>query len=75
MTTIHQPRSAIWQLFDKVCLLSKGYQLYFGPRSGAEKWLQDILKITRDPETAAVDWLLDFINTDFEASADGRRSM
>ena len=66
MTTIHQPRSAIWQLFDKVCLVSKGYQLYFGPPCGSEPWIQGLVNVTRDLETASVDWLLDVVNVDFE---------
>eukprot|EP00038_Savillea_parva_P023719 m.42158 g.42158 ORF g.42158 m.42158 type:complete len:775 (-) comp6234_c0_seq1:102-2426(-) len=30
ITTIHQPRSDIYQMFDKLCVLSKGKLMYFG---------------------------------------------
>lgn len=29
--TIHQPRSQIWNLFDKILLLSEGKEIYYGP--------------------------------------------
>jgi ABC-type multidrug transport system ATPase subunit len=31
VATIHQPSSEMWNLFTKVCLLSKGELVYFGP--------------------------------------------
>ncbi len=34
-----QPRSAIWALFHKVTLLSRGRLLFFGPREGMVPWL------------------------------------
>ena len=33
--SIHAPRSEIWNLFDRVILLSKGVTLYSGPANGA----------------------------------------
>lgn len=30
ITTIHQPRSDIYLMFDKLCILSKGKLMYFG---------------------------------------------
>jgi ABC-2 type transporter len=35
--TIHQPRSDIFALFDKVLLLARGKQLYFGSSAGASE--------------------------------------
>jgi len=32
IASIHQPRAAIWELFNKVQVLSEGHSLYFGPR-------------------------------------------
>ena len=31
ISSIHQPRAAIWDLFTKVQVLSEGRSLYFGP--------------------------------------------
>jgi ABC-type multidrug transport system ATPase subunit/ABC-type multidrug transport system permease subunit len=31
---IHQPRSSIYAMFDKICLLSEGRIIFFGPASG-----------------------------------------
>ncbi len=31
ISSIHQPRAAIWDLFTKVQVLSEGRMLYFGP--------------------------------------------
>ena len=31
VASIHQPRAAIWELFDKAQVLSEGHMLYFGP--------------------------------------------
>ena len=31
IASIHQPRAAIWDLFNRVVLLSEGYTLYCGP--------------------------------------------
>lgn len=33
LLSIHQPRSDIFNLFDKIALLSLGEMVYFGPRS------------------------------------------
>eukprot|EP00884_Botryococcus_braunii_P015425 jgi/Botrbrau1/2566/Bobra.0079s0051.1 len=38
IASIHQPRSAIWEMFHKVTVLSEGYQLYFGRPEDALYW-------------------------------------
>eukprot|EP00123_Amoebidium_parasiticum_P016523 comp23474_c1_seq3/m.39236 comp23474_c1_seq3/g.39236 ORF comp23474_c1_seq3/g.39236 comp23474_c1_seq3/m.39236 type:complete len:241 (-) comp23474_c1_seq3:6-728(-) len=38
ITTIHQPRSTVYKLFDKLLLLSKGETVYYGPGSEAIDW-------------------------------------
>ncbi|KAM1210985.1 hypothetical protein ACFX2I_002778 [Malus domestica] len=35
VTSIHQPSSEVFQLFDSLCLLSSGRTVYFGPASAA----------------------------------------
>eukprot|EP00164_Ancoracysta_twista_P004741 GFYU01006420.1.p1 GENE.GFYU01006420.1~~GFYU01006420.1.p1 ORF type:complete len:698 (-),score=217.27 GFYU01006420.1:165-2198(-) len=40
VTTIHQPRSSIFAMFDLLCLLSEGKLLYFGPAKDAVKYFE-----------------------------------
>lgn len=40
--TIHQPRSQIFSLFDKLCFLSKGKIVYYGPRTEAAAFASSI---------------------------------
>ncbi|KAL6269827.1 hypothetical protein ACE6H2_026738 [Prunus campanulata] len=37
ITSIHQPSSEVFQLFDNLCLLSAGRTVYFGPASAANQ--------------------------------------
>jgi len=59
MCTIHQPRAAIWTLFEKVMVLSAGNQVYFGEASGAEAWFTETLGYPRHQHTSAVDFIMD----------------
>ncbi|KAI5313531.1 hypothetical protein L3X38_042707 [Prunus dulcis] len=38
ITSIHQPSSEVFQLFDNLCLLSAGRTVYFGPASTANQF-------------------------------------
>ncbi|PQQ16441.1 ABC transporter G family member 11-like isoform X2 [Prunus yedoensis var. nudiflora] len=38
ITSIHQPSSEVFQLFDNLCLLSAGRTVYFGPASAANQF-------------------------------------
>ncbi|KAH8674176.1 P-loop containing nucleoside triphosphate hydrolase protein [Xylariales sp. PMI_506] len=40
ITTLHQPRSEIWDCFDDIIVLSKGSPVYAGPLSGCLPWFQ-----------------------------------
>lgn len=42
ISTIHQPSSAMYGMFDKVMLLSEGEVAYFGPTMEAEKYFASI---------------------------------
>jgi hypothetical protein len=38
IAAVHQPRSAIWLMFDSVTLLASGRLMYHGPREGITSW-------------------------------------
>ena len=40
ITTIHQPRSEIWDLFDNVAVLSRGSPVFIGSRDRCVPWLE-----------------------------------
>ncbi|KAG1673764.1 hypothetical protein FOA52_002333 [Chlamydomonas sp. UWO 241] len=63
IASIHQPRGAIWALFDTVTLLSKGRLLYTGPTSGMAPWLSAAFGTAYDPlaHGSACDWALDLV--------------
>ncbi|KAL5091533.1 hypothetical protein Trisim1_003135 [Trichoderma cf. simile WF8] len=42
ITTIHQPRSEIWDLFDNLIILSKGSPVFSGPVSECLPWFKDL---------------------------------
>ncbi|XP_071697751.1 ABC transporter G family member 14-like [Rutidosis leptorrhynchoides] len=61
VTTIHQPSSRIYHMFDKVILLSEGSQIYYGPGSTALDYFYSIgfsTSVTVNP----ADPLLDLAN-------------
>lgn len=61
ITTIHQPSSRLYHMFDKVILLSEGCPIYYGPASTALEYFSSIgfsTSITINP----ADLLLDLAN-------------
>lgn len=42
ITTIHQPRSEIWDLFDNLIILSKGSPVFSGPIPECLPWFKDL---------------------------------
>uniref|UniRef100_A0A5B7B0A4 Putative ABC transporter G family member 14 n=1 Tax=Davidia involucrata TaxID=16924 RepID=A0A5B7B0A4_DAVIN len=61
ITTIHQPSSRLYHMFDKVVLLSEGCPIYYGPASTALDYFSSIgfsTSITVNP----ADLLLDLAN-------------
>ncbi|PSR91728.1 ABC transporter G family member 14 like [Actinidia chinensis var. chinensis] len=61
ITTIHQPSSRLYHMFDKVVLLSEGCPIYYGPASTALEYFSSIgfsPSITVNP----ADLLLDLAN-------------
>lgn len=66
---IHQPRTAIYNMFDSLLLLSKGQTIYNGPACGARAHLEACLTVERLPaETGIADWMMDVISADEERS-------
>lgn len=64
VTTIHQPSSEVWGMFDKFMLLSRGHTLYFGPASTAIKYFSR-LGYECPQYSNPADFLISIVNTDF----------
>nr|GMC47787.1 ABC transporter G family member 14 [Ipomoea batatas] len=61
VTTIHQPSSRLYHMFDKVALLSEGCPIYYGPASNALEYFSSIgfsTSVTVNP----ADLMLDLAN-------------
>ncbi|EGG18950.1 ABC transporter G family protein [Cavenderia fasciculata] len=63
--TIHQPRSNIYNLFDKLLLLGDGSTIYYGETQLALDYFKN-LGFYCDPSTNPADFFLDLINTQVE---------
>ena len=64
ITTIHQPRSGIFSLFDRVTLLSRGRVAYTGPTSDCLLWFDGLLPGGLRPHVNPADYLIDIIAVD-----------
>jgi hypothetical protein len=67
ISSIHQPRSAIWSLFDKVTLLASGRLMYHGSCDHMLEWFIS-LGYPYDASVAGVasDWVLDLVAIGFQ---------
>ena len=62
---IHQPRTSIFNLFDKLLLLSKGRVVFEGIPSEARQFLESCPNVNAlPPETGKADWIMDVITDD-----------
>lgn len=61
ITTIHQPSSIIFHMFDKLLLLSDGHILYYGHRSEAMSYFASV-GFSPSYATNPADYLLDLAN-------------
>jgi ATP-binding cassette, subfamily G (WHITE), member 2 len=70
ISSIHQPRSAIWSMFDAVTLLASGRLMYTGARDGLVEWFGS-LGYPYDPTLHGVasDWALDLVAIGFHKPA------
>lgn len=70
--TLHQPSSQIWELLNKVLLLSDGYDCYHGPPRGADHFFASIGKRVPSNYNPA-DYLITVINSDFDPDIDVKK--
>eukprot|EP00884_Botryococcus_braunii_P000761 jgi/Botrbrau1/10686/Bobra.139_2s0016.1 len=70
ISSIHQPRQAIWDMFNKLVLLAEGYLMYFGPVTEATDWFHHRLGYSYNVEEQGLpaDWLLDLVSIGFHNS-------
>lgn len=62
---IHQPRTSIFNLFDKLLLLSKGQVVFEGLPSETRQFLESCPDVNElPPETGKADWIMDVITDD-----------
>lgn len=63
VVVIHQPRTAIYNMFDHLLLLSKGNAIYDGHPTKARAYLEGMVR-ELPPETGLADWIMDIISED-----------
>ena len=64
ITTIHQPRSDIFFLFDRLALLSRGNIAYAGPTNECLSWFDRLLPGGLKPHVNPADYLIDIVAVD-----------
>ena len=64
ITTIHQPRSDIFFLFDRLTLLSRGNVAYAGPTTDCLSWFDGLLPGGLRPHVNPADYLIDIVAVD-----------
>lgn len=70
VSSIHQPRQGIWDMFNKLVLLSEGYLMYYGPVDEVTYWFNHTLGYSYNVEEQGLpaDWLLDLVSISFHNS-------
>lgn len=63
ISTIHQPRSSIFALFDQLCLVSEGRVMYFGPARDAVPYFA-ALSFQSPAQFNPADFFLDLLSVD-----------
>lgn len=66
ITTLHQPRSEIWGLFDRIVLLAKGNTVYSGKVSGVMPYFEN-LGYPFPAHVNPADYLIDLAAIDFRS--------
>ncbi|KAJ3084541.1 P-loop containing nucleoside triphosphate hydrolase protein [Rhizoclosmatium globosum] len=73
LMTIHQPRTEILELFDKILLLSLGKTLWFGPTNAALEHFND-LGFPLPPKTNPSDFFMDVITVNLRSEEEKVKS-
>eukprot|EP00189_Rhodosorus_marinus_P012759 CAMPEP_0184738390 /NCGR_PEP_ID=MMETSP0315-20130426/1043_1 /TAXON_ID=101924 /ORGANISM="Rhodosorus marinus, Strain UTEX LB 2760" /LENGTH=689 /DNA_ID=CAMNT_0027206073 /DNA_START=198 /DNA_END=2267 /DNA_ORIENTATION=- len=73
VTTIHQPRSNIFTLFDRLLLLSKGRVMYFGPATDAVAYFS-ALNYRCPANFNPADFFIDLISVDTRSERKSKTS-
>lgn len=68
ISTIHQPRSSIFQLFDYLLVLSEGRSVFFGPASDASSYFAN-LGFRAPPHFNTADYVIDAVSIDYRSKA------
>eukprot|EP00884_Botryococcus_braunii_P002265 jgi/Botrbrau1/12039/Bobra.0293s0015.1 len=70
VSSIHQPRQGIWDMFNKLVLLSEGFLMYYGPVDEVTHWFQYSLGYSYNVNENGLpaDWLLDLVSIGFHNS-------
>ncbi|PON36521.1 ABC type transporter protein [Parasponia andersonii] len=72
VTSIHQPSSRVYQMFDSVLVLSEGRCLYFGKGNEAMRYFESVGYLPSFPMNPA-DFLLDLANGVFQLDGPSER--
>lgn len=64
ITTIHQPRSDIFFLFDRLTFLSRGNVAYTGPTTDCLSWFDGLVPGKLKPHVNPADYLIDIVAVD-----------
>eukprot|EP00177_Eucheuma_denticulatum_P008708 GFKZ01015826.1.p1 GENE.GFKZ01015826.1~~GFKZ01015826.1.p1 ORF type:complete len:669 (-),score=81.68 GFKZ01015826.1:947-2953(-) len=67
VTTIHQPRSSIFHLFDMLCLIAEGRTVYFGPAADIASYFGS-LGFTSPEYFNVADFMIDVLSIDYRTS-------
>ena len=66
ITTIHQPRASVYELFDDITLLSEGRVVYSGAREELAGWFKSLGHTCPRSSTPA-EYFLDLVSVDFSS--------
>ena len=71
IASIHQPRADIFARFNKIVILSEGYQVYAGCPSRSVDWFSTNLNYKYNTSDGAVsDWIMDTVSVSFAKPKD-----